>query len=139
MAQVKQWAAIALTLVLAALAGMRAFVTGPKKPGETLRTGLWRYSRHPNYLGEMLVWWSLWLFGFAADPVWGQWAIAAPLAISAMFLFVSIPLIEKRSLERRANYQQVIDETSMVDLPLMARLLDALRPDASLLLVGDHI
>lgn len=101
-------------------AQLRAFVTGPKKPGETLRTGLWRYSRHPNYLGEMLVWWSLWLFGFAADPVWGQWAIAAPLAISAMFLFVSIPLIEKRSLERRANYQQVIDETSML-IPMPPR------------------
>jgi steroid 5-alpha reductase family enzyme len=99
---------------------LHAFVSGPKKPGETLRTGLWRYSRHPNYLGEILIWWSLYLFGLAADPAWGTWAITAPIAMSAMFLFVSIPLIEKRSLARRTGYQQVIDETSML-IPLPPR------------------
>lgn len=106
---------------------LRAFVTGPKQPGQTLRSGLWRYSRHPNYLGEMLFWWSLWLFGLAADPAWARLAVVAPLAMSGMFLFVSIPLLEKRSLERRANYQQVIDETSML-IPLpprSARVRDA--------------
>ena len=99
---------------------LRDFVTGPRAPGETLRTGLWRYSRHPNYLGEMMIWWSLFLFGLAADPAWAKWAVLAPLAMSGMFLLVSIPLIEKRSLERRANYQQVIDETSML-IPLPPR------------------
>jgi steroid 5-alpha reductase family enzyme len=93
---------------------LRAFVTSGRQPGETLRHGLWRYSRHPNYLGEMLVWWSLFLFGLAADPEWAKWAVWAPIAMTAMFLFVSIPLIEKRSLARRANYQQVIDETSIL-------------------------
>jgi steroid 5-alpha reductase family enzyme len=102
------------------------FVSGEKQPGETLRSGLWRYSRHPNYLGEMLVWWSLFLFGLAADPVWARWAVLAPLAMSAMFLFVSIPLLEKRSLERRAHYQQVIDETSML-IPLPPRRAGAVR------------
>ena len=96
------------------------FILGDKQPGETLRSGLWRYSRHPNYLGEMLVWWSLFLFGLAADPDWAKLAVLAPLAMSAMFLFVSIPLLEKRSLERRDNYQQVIDETSML-IPLPPR------------------
>ena len=89
-------------------------MSGPRQPGETLRKGLWRYSRHPNYLGEILIWWSLWLFGLGADPAWARWAVAAPVAMTAMFLFVSIPLIEKRSLERRTGYQQVIDETSML-------------------------
>ena len=99
---------------------LHAFVRGPKQPAETLRTGLWRYSRHPNYLGEIMIWWSLWLFGLAADPGWAKWAILAPAAMTAMFLFVSIPLIEKRALERRANYQQVIDETSML-IPMPPR------------------
>lgn len=99
---------------------LHAFVSGERKPGETLRKGLWRYSRHPNYLGEMLIWWSLYLFGLAADPDWARWAILAPLAMCAMFLFVSIPLIEKRSLERRTDYPQVIDETSML-IPLPPR------------------
>jgi len=99
---------------------LHQFVTGEKRPGETLRSGLWRYSRHPNYLGEMMVWWSLFLFGLAADPAWAKWAVLAPLGMSAMFLFVSIPLLEKRSLERRTGYQQVIDETSML-IPLPPR------------------
>ena len=93
---------------------LRAFVTGPKEPGATLRTGLWRYSRHPNYLGEMMIWWSLFLFGLAADPGWATYAILAPLAMTAMFLGFSIPALEKRSLARRANYQEVIDTTSML-------------------------
>jgi steroid 5-alpha reductase family enzyme len=99
---------------------LRAFVEGPRSPGATLRTGLWRYSRHPNYLGEMLIWWSLFLFGVAVDPGWARWAVCAPIAMTAMFLFVSIPLIEKRSLERRTGYQRVIDETSML-IPLPPR------------------
>jgi len=103
---------------------LHSFVKGEKQPGETLRSGLWRYSRHPNYLGEILVWWSLFLFGLAADPDWAKWAVLAPLAMSAMFLFVSIPLLEKRSLQRRSDYQQVIDETSML-IPLPPRRADA--------------
>jgi steroid 5-alpha reductase family enzyme len=119
--------AIALAIGLAGIAlewiadrQLRAFVTGPRRPGETLRSGLWRYSRHPNYLGEMLVWWSLFVFGLAADPDWASYAIGAPIAMTAMFLFVSIPLIEKRSLERRPGYQAVIDETSML-IPMPPR------------------
>ena len=105
-------------------AQLHEFVTGPKQPGETLRTGLWRYSRHPNYLGEMMVWWSLFLFGLAADPEWAKLGVLAPIAMTVMFRFVSIPLIEKRSLTRRANYQQVIDETSMV-IPMPPRKASA--------------
>lgn len=108
---------------------LHRFVTGPKQQGETLRSGLWRYSRHPNYLGEILVWWSLFLFGLAADPEWAKWTVLAPLAMSAMFVFVSIPLIEKRSLKRRTNYQQIIDETSML-IPLPPRRAAAAKESA---------
>ena len=76
-----------------------------------------------------MIWWSLFLFGLAADPDWAKWAIAAPLAMTAMFLFVSIPLIEKRALTRRANYQQVIDETSML-IPLPPRDSSSKQPAA---------
>jgi len=99
---------------------LRAFVRDVKRPGETLRSGLWRYSRHPNYLGEILIWWSLFLFGLAADRAWASWAVLAPIAMTAMFLFASIPMLEKRSLERRSDYQRVIDETSML-IPLPPR------------------
>ena len=53
--------------------------------------GLWRFSRHPNYFGELSFWWGLWLFALAADPAW-WWTIIGPLAMTAMFLGVSIPM-----------------------------------------------
>jgi steroid 5-alpha reductase family enzyme len=66
--------------------------------GEVMDRGLWSWSRHPNYLGEILFWWGVWLFG-------GGWPIGA-VAITALFLGVSIPLIEKRHLERRPAYAE---------------------------------
>ena len=72
-------------------------------PGAILDTGLWARSRHPNYLGEMGFWWGLYLFGLAAKPEW-WWTGVGALAITLMFLGVSLPLIETRMLERRPGY-----------------------------------
>lgn len=96
---------------------LRRFAAGRAQPGDIMETGLWRYSRHPNYLGEILVWWSLYLFGWAADPEWAKWALLAPIAMTSMFVFKTIPMIEKRSLARRPGYQRIIDETPML-IPL---------------------
>ena len=72
-------------------------------------TGLWAWSRHPNYLGEIGFWFSLALFGIAAAPQDWWWLFVGVAVMAAMFLGASIPLMEKRSLERRPNYQSVID------------------------------
>jgi steroid 5-alpha reductase family enzyme len=82
---------------------LRAFVR-TSKPGETIDSGLWRYSRHPNYFGEVSFWWGLWLFGLAARPGDWWWTLVGPVAISAMFLFASIPMLDRRNLERRPDY-----------------------------------
>lgn len=69
--------------------------------------GLWAYSRHPNYLGEILFWWGLFLFGVAAaGPRWWLWV--GPLAVTALFLLVSIPMMERYLLQRPAyaTYRQ---------------------------------
>jgi steroid 5-alpha reductase family enzyme len=79
------------------------------KPGDVMRTGLWNWSRHPNYFGEFCFWVSLALFGVAAAPVAGGWACLGAVAILAMFLGASIPMMEDRSLERRPQYQEVIN------------------------------
>jgi steroid 5-alpha reductase family enzyme len=83
-------------------------------PGETIREGLWAYSRHPNYFGEMSFWWGLFLFGIAAAPERWAWMIGGPVAITGMFFFVSIPLMEKRQLERRPQFAEHVKTTSMI-------------------------
>ena len=59
-----------------------------KKPGEIMNKGLWRYSRHPNYFGEVSFWWGLYFFGLAANPSY-WWTIVGPIVITLLFLFIS--------------------------------------------------
>jgi steroid 5-alpha reductase family enzyme len=82
---------------------MRAFTRTPAARGRSMTTGLWSRSRHPNYLGEITFWWGLWLFGMAADPSW-WWTVVGPLVMVALFETASIPMMEQRSTQRRADY-----------------------------------
>jgi steroid 5-alpha reductase family enzyme len=78
--------------------------------------GLWRYSRHPNYFGETLMWWSLWLVA-AAGGAW--WTVIGPLLLTFLLLKVSgVALTEKDIATRRPEYQAYIRRTSaFVPLP----------------------
>ena len=76
--------------------------SGPGK-NAILDTGLWAWSRHPNYVGEMGFWWGLFLFGLAADPSY-WWTGIGALSITILFRFVTVKLIEKRMLARRPHY-----------------------------------
>ncbi|MFT4310209.1 MAG: DUF1295 domain-containing protein [Candidatus Woesearchaeota archaeon] len=73
-----------------------------KKHGHgILQKGLWKTWRHPNYVGESLMWWGIWL---TALPL-GWWTIISPVAITLLLRFVSIPLLEKK-YERNVAYEQ---------------------------------
>ena len=80
------------------------FVRSPHEPGAICTRGLWAWSRHPNYLGEMLFWWGLALLALGAEP--GVWRhLGGALAISALFNLVSIPLMERRMAKRRPLFR----------------------------------
>ncbi len=98
----------AVALELTADVQMHRFVRD-RSPGEVMDRGLWGWSRHPNYFGEVSFWLSLALFGVSAAPTDTWWLVLGVLAMLAMFLGASIPMMEQRSLERRPDYQQVID------------------------------
>jgi steroid 5-alpha reductase family enzyme len=86
---------------------------GSRAPGEFLKTGLWRYSRHPNYFGEILFWCGLFLFGLAASSAhW--WTVAGALAIALLFRFISLPLIETRMRETRPGFEAHAETTSLL-------------------------
>lgn len=64
-----------------------------KREGEILTSGLWQYTRHPNYFGEVALWWGVYVI--AAPVSW--WTIISPLAITFLLLKVSgIPMLEKK-------------------------------------------
>ena len=102
-------AAVALELV--ADVQMHRFVRH-RQPGQVMDRGLWSWSRHPNYFGEFGFWFAVALFGIAAAPGDAWWLVLGAVAILAMFLGASIPLMETRSLERRPAYRDVVDRVS---------------------------
>lgn len=102
-------AATAIMLVAIALETvadwqLHRFVRLNRIPGKTLDTGLWAWSRHPNYVGEVLLWWGIGCYGYAAGGP--AWMFAGAVAITGLFIFISIPMLENRSFERRPNYAE---------------------------------
>ncbi|MFT5442527.1 MAG: steroid 5-alpha reductase family enzyme [Myxococcota bacterium] len=87
---------------------LRRFRLSQPAPEEILQTGVWAYCRHPNYLGEIGFWWGLYFFALAADPqAW--WTGGGALAITLLFRFVSLKLIDDRMLARRPDYKARMD------------------------------
>jgi len=84
---------------------LRRFTKQNLQSGAIMTKGLWEYSRHPNYFGEVTFWWGLFFFGLAADAGY-WWTIIGPVSITILFLVISIPLMEKRSLARRPGYAE---------------------------------
>lgn len=78
--------------------------------GKVLDTGLWRYSRHPNYFGECVVWWGFYVVAVGAG---GWWAIVSPVLMTILLLRVSgVSLLEQDIGERRPGYQDYVERTS---------------------------
>jgi steroid 5-alpha reductase family enzyme len=74
---------------------LRAFKRKPESQGKIMTTGLWRYSRHPNYFGEATLWWGVWLVSLSVD--WGWAGIISPLTITFLLLRVSgVTLLERK-------------------------------------------
>jgi steroid 5-alpha reductase family enzyme len=86
------------------------FIRNPANRGRLMTSGLWRYSRHPNYFGEVTLWWGLWLMALNLPGGW--WTVVGPLTITFLILTVSgIPMLEKH-YEGRADFQDYKRRTS---------------------------
>lgn len=86
------------------------FQRKPKTGDAVLDSGLWRYSRHPNYFGEALLWWGVYLAALAAGA-W--WTVASPLLMTFLLLRVSgVAMLERDIAERRPAYAAYIRRTN---------------------------
>jgi steroid 5-alpha reductase family enzyme len=89
---------------------LAAFKARADSKGRVLNTGLWRYTRHPNYFGDFCIWWSFYLFAVASG---GWWSIASPLLMSILLLKVSgVAMLENTITERRPQYADYIRNTN---------------------------
>jgi steroid 5-alpha reductase family enzyme len=87
--------------------------------GQILSEGLWARCRHPNYLGEVTFWWGVYLFGLAASPShW--WLVAGPLAITSLFVWVSVPWMDRHLLGRKNGYAEHMERVPAL-LPRLTR------------------
>ena len=87
--------------------------------GQIIRSGVWRHARHPNYLGEILMWWGVYLVMFSVRPDLWLRGIGA-LTNTLMFLFISIPMAETRMAGYKEGFDRYVAETNRL-LPIEIR------------------
>tara|TARA_B100001971_G_C18267964_1_gene595963 strand:+ start:16218 stop:16985 length:768 start_codon:yes stop_codon:yes gene_type:complete len=85
------------------------FKKDPSNKGKICKVGLWKYTRHPNYFGEVTLWWGIWISMMPQIPIW---TIIGPLLISFLILKVSgIPMLEEKKKDDPA-FQKYMKETN---------------------------
>jgi len=90
---------------------LKEFISNPKNKGKLMDRGLWQYSRHPNYFGEVTQWWGIFIFTLSLSGPFIT--ILGPLTITILILFVSgIPLLEKK-YAGRPDFERYKKRTSI--------------------------
>lgn len=87
------------------------FIKKPENKGKLMQSGLWAYTRHPNYFGEVAQWWGIWLIALSVPT--GYVTIIGPLTITFLILKVSgIPMLEKK-MESKPEFAEYKQKVSM--------------------------
>ena len=81
-------------------------------PGQVCNVGLWKHGRHPNYFGEIQFWWGIWIMYASLNGI--DMFIGGAIAMTALFLGISIPLMEKRQLTNKPGYAEYRKQTRML-------------------------
>ncbi|TET54987.1 MAG: DUF1295 domain-containing protein, partial [Anaerolineales bacterium] len=88
---------------------LATFKADPASKGRVLNTGLWRYTRHPNYFGEAVQWWGYYLLALAAG---GWWTAFSPILMTFLLVRVSGVALLERTLKKRPGYREYVETTS---------------------------
>ena len=91
-------------------AQLRAFKQKPESKGKLMMTGLWSYTRHPNYFGEAVMWWGIFVISQSAGV--SLISLISPIVITYLLVFVSgVPLLEK-AMVGRPGYEEYARKTN---------------------------
>lgn len=82
--------------------------------GEVCKVGLWKHGRHPNYFGEIMMWWGVWIMYASVAGISSCLVLIGPVAMTSLFLFISIPLMEGRQLKNKPGYAEYKKETRIL-------------------------
>ncbi|HPJ03172.1 MAG TPA: DUF1295 domain-containing protein [Candidatus Limiplasma sp.] len=90
---------------------LRQFVQNPENKGKLMVHGLWRFTRHPNYFGEAVLWWGVFFVGLSGGV--SLLSMLSPVTITLLLLFVSgVPMLEK-AMKNRPGYDEYAARTSI--------------------------
>ena len=87
--------------------------------GQICEVGLWKHGRHPNYFGEILMWWGVWMIylslcvGNGATPTLQDLCVIGAILNTCLFRFISVPLMENRQLQNKPGYDEYRKRTRM--------------------------
>jgi steroid 5-alpha reductase family enzyme len=102
--------AIGLTFEAVGDYQLAQFKKNPDNKGKILDSGLWKYTRHPNYFGDAVLWWGLFCFAASAG---GWWTIFSPVLMTFLLMKVSgVALLEKTLVETKPQYKDYVNRTS---------------------------
>ncbi|NNL79435.1 MAG: DUF1295 domain-containing protein, partial [Flavobacteriaceae bacterium] len=86
------------------------FKANPSNKGKVLDSGLWKYTRHPNYFGDATVWWAFGLFSLAAGA---YWQIVGSLIMTYLIIKISgVALLEKSLDDKKPEYKDYVKRTN---------------------------
>jgi len=90
---------------------LKRFIKNPNNKGKLIDTGLWQYTRHPNYFGEATMWWGIFLMALACNAPF--FTVISPITITFIIRFVSgVPMLEK-SLEKKPGFNEYKKRTNI--------------------------
>jgi steroid 5-alpha reductase family enzyme len=92
---------------------MKRFKKRTKGEKKCIEEGLWKYSRHPNYFGEVMVWWGIYLI-YLSMAKHLDFMIISPIMMTSLFLFISIPWMERKIIRTRPEYVDYQKRVSML-------------------------
>jgi len=86
------------------------FKADPANAGRVMDSGLWRYTRHPNYFGDFMVWWGIYIVALSTGYAW--WTIVSPLVMSTLLIRVSGKRLLEAQMRQRPGYAEYVARTS---------------------------
>ena len=96
---------------------LRKFKSSNPVKGANMEKGLWAISRHPNYFGEILFWFGLFFFAIGDQFKENAWTAVGFIAMIILFKFISVPMMEKRLVKTKTDYEQYQKRVSAI-IPL---------------------